>query len=1262
MLEADLKHLFAILSLFFFITSSASHLVGGEITYKHIANNTYDVHVTLYRDCQDSKLGGTGGGSSTSNSADLEEVYLRTISSACGNTSIGKITLTKLGYTDITTVCNTASKCQSNSTYGYGIEAHYYKGTVDFDNYSQYDGCTIQIFFDKAERSNSLSTISSEENDLYNFAIINPWKGNYNSPQFLDAPKIIFNLNQPAYSNDRISKNAGDSIAIKWSRPFSNYKTPINYKAGFSKESFITPYCPNGSGCAANPSSSIPEGIYLNPTTGDYIFTPTSSNQKSTRVLEVEQWRNVDGTMTLFGVVRRDVQVIIANQNNNNAPQIQADNVYYACVGQDFSATITATDYPKTVNGSTLANDTVAFQVYHNLANLSSSIKNTSSAPYHNVELSFTPTNADVGTHYIHIKAKDNFCPEYAESNKVITLIVAPTPTIDFNVVDEFCGNNKISLNANREGIFNLTVDDGTTTLFSDEIADGDVFTHYKLATLNYSLAFTDNHGCSATLDKTISNKGNSEIGDALVLGETEYCDNEVTSITLLHSSYLILNTKWASNAVSLGNDDTLKTNPFSGLLEANYTLIRNSMECEMSQSIDLISHKNPTVTVADIPDLCYAASFDLSNIATNPSNGNWTSDITVVNNKLQLNEVENSNQAIGVSYTYTSSETGCATTIYKTLNVLPSPEMKLRDEVICGDNFEYRLTNAISRPFHHAVENISWRILNNPAALKNNPYPVIDVPTYGAGIYTIEAKNSFDNGCETTDTATITVDQGLVLTTNGVSKICQQNNAVELDEYFDLNAKGGGWNSIDAEELLFIQNFTPKRCGTYHFDYTYDKNGCYDQLSVALEVVCKPTFEFDLPDSICANNEPLTLSASSQWSGVGIDNNVFDPSNLSGKINLVQTQLKDGCLFDSSGSIVVLQPLAISLSNIPLSLCEGSELDFTINSQSYCKSELISCKGTTPIVGNTIHYTPTACDLAQNKIALSIRTHSDALCPSLVSNVSVNYFEKPSALIPEIILTCAPYNLGKVLTANKGLNTSISHTLIGENSTFKGNENLDYSLTEAGKYTLHVFTSDDNGCKNQQLVRDYLTIHPKPESSFEISNGNRVTLSEREVYLNNRTYISSGYSNYTWLLDKNNQVNQFSTDPNPIYLLPADTGLFGIHLIAASNNNCKDTSTRHIRVVPDILIFIPNAFTPNNKGPEANDKFTVSSAHAQEYFIEIFNKWGQKVYSSTNIKDSWDGSYLGKLCQDGVYAYSIELINKAGLKYTYHGTVNLIR
>ncbi|MEN8697438.1 MAG: gliding motility-associated C-terminal domain-containing protein, partial [Bacteroidia bacterium] len=110
------------------------------------------------------------------------------------------------------------------------------------------------------------------------------------------------------------------------------------------------------------------------------------------------------------------------------------------------------------------------------------------------------------------------------------------------------------------------------------------------------------------------------------------------------------------------------------------------------------------------------------------------------------------------------------------------------------------------------------------------------------------------------------------------------------------------------------------------------------------------------------------------------------------------------------------------------------------------------------------------------------------------------------------------------------------------------------------------------------------------------------------------------------------------------------------------SDANCRDTVSHNVLVVPDIIAFIPSAFTPDNKGPKENSVFRVTSDHAQEYAIDIFNRWGQKVYSSENIAEVWDGTFNGQFCQNGVYVYAIKLINKAGKEYTYQGTVHLIR
>ena len=49
-----------------------------------------------------------------------------------------------------------------------------------------------------------------------------------------------------------------------------------------------------------------------------YVFVPTDNTEIGTRVLEVEQWRSISNTMTLVGIVRRDVLTIIKSENNNN--------------------------------------------------------------------------------------------------------------------------------------------------------------------------------------------------------------------------------------------------------------------------------------------------------------------------------------------------------------------------------------------------------------------------------------------------------------------------------------------------------------------------------------------------------------------------------------------------------------------------------------------------------------------------------------------------------------------------------------------------------------------------------------------------------------------------------------------------------------------------------------------------------------------------------------------------------------------------------
>jgi gliding motility-associated-like protein len=98
--------------------------------------------------------------------------------------------------------------------------------------------------------------------------------------------------------------------------------------------------------------------------------------------------------------------------------------------------------------------------------------------------------------------------------------------------------------------------------------------------------------------------------------------------------------------------------------------------------------------------------------------------------------------------------------------------------------------------------------------------------------------------------------------------------------------------------------------------------------------------------------------------------------------------------------------------------------------------------------------------------------------------------------------------------------------------------------------------------------------------------------------------------------------------------------------------------------------VLIPTAFTPNNDG--VNDEFIVSGITVGlttntndnniEDYVVVYNRWGQKVFETNNIKQGWDGKYNGLLQDAGVYAYIVKLTCAGGMRLEQKGNVTLIR
>lgn len=107
----------------------------------------------------------------------------------------------------------------------------------------------------------------------------------------------------------------------------------------------------------------------------------------------------------------------------------------------------------------------------------------------------------------------------------------------------------------------------------------------------------------------------------------------------------------------------------------------------------------------------------------------------------------------------------------------------------------------------------------------------------------------------------------------------------------------------------------------------------------------------------------------------------------------------------------------------------------------------------------------------------------------------------------------------------------------------------------------------------------------------------------------------------------------------------------------------CTANAEVQITVIPFYDIFIPNAFTPNGDG--RNDYFEVfGNKEAWKYFsVEVFDRWGEKVYESNDMNFAWDGEFKGRPAPMGVYVYELHVVFIDNhTEKLFKGSITLIR
>lgn len=98
--------------------------------------------------------------------------------------------------------------------------------------------------------------------------------------------------------------------------------------------------------------------------------------------------------------------------------------------------------------------------------------------------------------------------------------------------------------------------------------------------------------------------------------------------------------------------------------------------------------------------------------------------------------------------------------------------------------------------------------------------------------------------------------------------------------------------------------------------------------------------------------------------------------------------------------------------------------------------------------------------------------------------------------------------------------------------------------------------------------------------------------------------------------------------------------GEYLITLIATDMNGCVDSITKPIYIEEEFYIYIPNSFIPDEN--RINEVFSGSFVGVEWINIEVFNRWGERLFFSDQLDFKWDGTYNGAKVPDGVYTWKL--------------------
>jgi gliding motility-associated-like protein len=472
------------------------------------------------------------------------------------------------------------------------------------------------------------------------------------------------------------------------------------------------------------------------------------------------------------------------------------------------------------------------------------------------------------------------------------------------------------------------------------------------------------------------------------------------------------------------------------------------------------------------------------------------------------------------------------------------------------------------------------------------------------------------------------------------------------------VNANGGtapynySWNTNPPQYNATAANITS---GNYTVTIT-DANGCATVSTVAITQPAVMSLSFSTGDTVCPG-QSFIVSANA---GGGTGPYTYNWNN-----NLGNT---------SSHTVYPVSPTTYTVNATDANGCVSPSGSISVDVYLFTVSDLVMtpvsplCEGTSATIGATVSGNPGTLTwvwsnpswtnggpftVQPNQTTTYQVTVTNQCGVSVSGNSTVIVHPLPAiSLAPQTSSGCdrVPFTFADNDPNNAG---DTYYWNFGDNFTGTGSS-ITHNYLSSGTYNVNVIATSPFGCVGNGSTLANVTVFDSPVADFAVASN---VMSELEPTFQFENQCSINTIGWQWDFGDNTTDNV----PSPSHTY-AQRGTYTARLIATSNGGCTDTTEMPVTVAPEYTLYVPNAFTPNGDGK--NDVFFAYGNEINEFYMAIFDRWGNQIFSSDNISNGWDGRAADgeEIAQQDVYVYKIAVKDFQGKSHRITGSFSLLK